>query len=445
MTDQRELDLLLDAFFVEGTDELADRVIDDALDEIDHTQQRQVLRPPRRFSTMTISTRLAAAAVIGVLAVGGIFLVSRPDLSTVASPSPTPGVSARSDPTTSPSVTQSLAVAPPAAPGWTATGSMTAPRGGQSTVLLQDGRVLAVGGPPGFYSGGPIHSADVYDPASGSWTATGPLVHDGDGTPTVLQDGRVLVVGSAGGDAPRSAELLDPATGTWSATGRMIDARSITSATLLRDGTVLVIGIAGSDDHSSAALYDPGTGHWTVAGSMIATRGTGTATLLTDGNVLWIPSDYRGDPTQLYHPPSRTWTATGDLFQTRQLSTATLLPDGKVLVTGGIKLRSDTIAVASAEVYDPATGTWTATGDMLEPRAGHTATLLQDGTVLVAGAVYPGTTTSAELYHPEIRGLDCHGKHDPSPLRDRDPVAGREGARNGRHTLRRHPGVRRAL
>ena len=72
-----------------------------------------------------------------------------------------------------------------------------------------------------------------------------------------------------------------------------------------------------------------------------------------------------------------------------------------MLVTGGIKLRSDTIAVASAEVYDPATGTWTATGDMLEPRAGHTATLLQDGTVLVAGAVYPGTTTSAELYHPE--------------------------------------------
>ena len=72
MTDQRELDVLLDAFFVVGTDELADRVIDAALDQIDHTQQRRALRMPRRLSTMTMPTRVAAAAVIGVLAVGGL-------------------------------------------------------------------------------------------------------------------------------------------------------------------------------------------------------------------------------------------------------------------------------------------------------------------------------------------------------------------------------------
>ena len=71
MTDQRELDRLLGAYFVEGTNELADRVIDAALDQIDHTPQRRPLRLPRRFQTMTMPVRLAAAAVIGVLAVGG--------------------------------------------------------------------------------------------------------------------------------------------------------------------------------------------------------------------------------------------------------------------------------------------------------------------------------------------------------------------------------------
>ena len=78
MTDQRELDRLLGAFFVEGTDELADRVIDAALDQIDHTRQRRALRMPRRFQTMPMLTRLAAAAVIGVLAVGGTLFLLQP-------------------------------------------------------------------------------------------------------------------------------------------------------------------------------------------------------------------------------------------------------------------------------------------------------------------------------------------------------------------------------
>jgi hypothetical protein len=93
MTDQRDLDRFLDAFFVEGTNEVADRVIDAALDEIDHTQQRRVLRVPRRFPTMNIPTRVAAAAVIGVLAVGATFYLSRPGQVAVTPPSPTTGAS----------------------------------------------------------------------------------------------------------------------------------------------------------------------------------------------------------------------------------------------------------------------------------------------------------------------------------------------------------------
>jgi len=108
MTDQRELDRLLGAFFVEGTDELADRVIDAALDHIDHTPQRRAMNAPWRFQTMPMLTRVAAAAVIGVLAVGGALFLLRPGTPTVGGPSATPGasssptVAATSTPSTTP-------------------------------------------------------------------------------------------------------------------------------------------------------------------------------------------------------------------------------------------------------------------------------------------------------------------------------------------------------
>jgi hypothetical protein len=109
MTDQRDLDRLLDAFFVEGTNEVADRVIDTALDQIDHTHQRRVLRMPRRFQTMNMPTRVAAAAVIGVLAVGATFFVIRPG-PVVGPPGPTAGAS--SSPTTAVAVSPSPSPSP---------------------------------------------------------------------------------------------------------------------------------------------------------------------------------------------------------------------------------------------------------------------------------------------------------------------------------------------
>jgi hypothetical protein len=109
MTDHRDLDRLLDAFFVEGTNEVADRVIDTALDQIDHTHQRRVLRMPRRFQTMNMPTRVAAAAVIGVLAVGATFFVIRPG-PVVGPPGPTAGAS--SSPTTAVAVSPSPSPSP---------------------------------------------------------------------------------------------------------------------------------------------------------------------------------------------------------------------------------------------------------------------------------------------------------------------------------------------
>src|SRR5579862_3763582 len=90
---------------------------------------------------------------------------------------------------------------------------------------------------------------------------------------------------------------------------------------------------------------------------------------------------------------------TGSMNTARWFSTLTILPNGKILVAGGADASFNTFA--SAELFDPATGIWTATGSMNTPRYSHTATLLQNGKVLVSGGQNSsGTTNSAELYDP---------------------------------------------
>src|SRR5512140_26592 len=137
--------------------------------------------------------------------------------------------------------------------------------------------------------------------------------------------------------------------------------------------------------------WTAGPGLFTATGSMHAARGHHTATLLPDGRVL-IAGGY-DEPTtclagaELYDPATGSFTVTGSLANARASHTATLLPSGKVLVTGGISFgpAGGPPYLASAELYDPATGTFAPTGAMATPRSGHTATLLQDGRVLIVG------------------------------------------------------------
>jgi N-acetylneuraminic acid mutarotase len=422
MTDQRELDRLLGAFFVDGSEELADRVIEAALDQIDHTRQRPAVRMPRRFQTMPMLTRLAAAAVIGVLVAGGAFyLIHRGQPAVLGGPSPTPGLSAGPSQPASPSASPSPTVVPARPASWTPTGSMTTPRQHQAATLLPDGNVLVVGGyhpnVPGSYT-----NAEVYDPSTGTWTVTGRMIEDRTAHPTatLLRDGKVLVAGGQRGWTPSaldatlaSAELYDPATGTWTATGSMTTPRMDHTATLLPNGKVLVAGgehydlgdvNGGIIALASAELYDPGTGTWAATGSMDTPLSGHAATLLHDGRVLVVG----GTSAELYDPGTGTWTATGSMATPRLYHTATLLTDGKVLVAGGYGPSSGILAgtLASAELYDPGTGTWSATGSMGTPRADHTATLLSDGRVLIAAGasalVWGGDTllASAELYDP---------------------------------------------
>ena len=101
-------------------------------------------------------------------------------------------------------------------------------------------------------------------------------------TATLLANGKVLVAG--GGDNLATAELYDPATGTWTFTGSLNAGRGAHTAALLSDGKVLVAG--GGDNLATAELYDPATGTWTFTGSLNAGRYLHTSTLLTNGRVL---------------------------------------------------------------------------------------------------------------------------------------------------------------
>lgn len=287
----------------------------------------------------------------------------------------------------------------PASGTWSLTGSLNFDRAYHTATLLPNGQVLAAGG-FGFVDGSPAiaipSSAELYNPATGTWSVTGMLnVARYWHTATLLSNGQVLVAGGFGisGDVLSSAELYDPAAGTWSVTGSLNFARVWSTMTLLPNGQVLVAGGAGP--LSSAELYNPATGTWSITGSLNVAREGDTATLLTNGQVLVAggggASDNALTSAELYNPVTGTWSVTGSLNFDND--TATLLTNGQVLVTAG--------GGTSAELYNPATGTWSLTASLNVARDNDTATLLSNGQVLVASGVGSSDNflSSAELYN----------------------------------------------
>ncbi len=280
---------------------------------------------------------------------------------------------------------------------WSATGSLATARFNHAATLLPNGKVLVAGGKNGSSS---LASAEIYDPATGFWSATGSLATARYGyTATVLANGKVLVAGGYNGSSYfGTAELYDPATGTWSSTGSLATARYAHAMSLLPNGKVLIVGGYNGSHPTSSEIYDPATGSWSTTGSLAFGGENRTATLLPNGKVLVAGGYNRTNyltSAQLYDPAAGTWSVTGSLATARYAHSASLLPNGKVLVTAGY---GNSGILSSAELYDPAAGTWSATTSLASARYGHPATLLPNGNVLVAGGYNGGALNSTQLY-----------------------------------------------
>ncbi len=292
----------------------------------------------------------------------------------------------------------------PATGSFSATGSMGTARSSHSAILLSDGRVLVAGGTD---SNVVFATAELYDPATGKFTPTGSMGTASQGhTATLLNNNQVLIVG---GNLP-TAELYDPLAGTFAATGSLITPRQSNAIALLGNGKVLVTGgvDATSSPVATAELYDPAAGAFAATGSMTFKRLGPTATLLKTGKVLVAGgTDATGNPVaiaELYDPAAGTFATSGGMITARIHHTATLLNDGTVLFAGGDTLSGSTFnGVSTAELFDPTSGTFSPTGSMGTDRTFHTATLLNDGRVLVIGGftvtqLSLGFTATAELY-----------------------------------------------
>ncbi|HUX67921.1 MAG TPA: IPT/TIG domain-containing protein [Terriglobales bacterium] len=349
-------------------------------------------------TTFDGATELTAQIPAALLAHDGVYPVS------VDTPAPGGGVS---QPLYFGGGAGGYAVAGAAMPGGTRTGF--------TSTLLADGRVLIAGGADA--QGQATQSALLYDPRTASFSPTGNLqvarlLH----TATLLPDGKVLIAGgmvqNGGTETAASftavSELYDPATGTFTATGSLGQARAGAMATLLPSGDVLVAGgfTLGTTGTAGSELYDEASGAFATGPGMSTDQlGRARENLLPTGKVL-VSSPNGGYEADLYEPQQNAFAATGSQDEIQFLAPTAPLPNGDVVVAGGFTDYGQPVTYSNAERYQTALGLWEDVNPLQQPLFAESATLLPDGQVLFAGGsgfdALDGFLSADELFDPSL-------------------------------------------
>lgn len=297
---------------------------------------------------------------------------------------------------------------------------------------LPDGTVFVAGGLAVIPNCVTQSSLMLYEPSHARWRVIGSLRHARMGhSATRLQDGQILIVGGSKKTCPplaidevdeQSAELCEPATGRCVEVRNPGVARSGHAAVALPDGTVLVVGgrsvMGHSANISQPQIYNRSTDSWlaenTDLKSEVGADGI-TATMMHDGTVLVVgtlldrsipaPDNryYQRSGAMLYSSISHSWRSVDAPALPLKYHSTTSILNGQALVVGGkISTPGDPFPTEALSqtiwTFNPATARWAQSGSLLEARALHTATLLPDGSVLIAG----GECTSRNNCKPEI-------------------------------------------
>lgn len=290
---------------------------------------------------------------------------------------------------------------------WTPVPDMSVERDQGTGVTLQDGRALVLGG---FCFAG--HSncltgnsgvADIFDPATNSWTSTAAVIADGvwQGTLTLLQDGRVLLAGGNTCDVHgicthlATAYLFDPSTGSWTQTGSMSQARALAASFLLPDGRVLVVGgvcdsdLAPCDTNptGTAEIFNPATGTWTPAANPLATPGLPTLIDSGDHGTPLLLGGGNGNTVQRYNEATDSWSLAAPTpcdygSQSFNETDAAQFGSNSTMVIGITTCQGATPNIAM--LYRPLFG-WSPTMTVNNHPYGDAIVTLADGRVLVAG------------------------------------------------------------
>jgi hypothetical protein len=252
-------------------------------------------------------------------------------------------------------------------------------------------------------------SVEIYDPSTGNFDTAGkPATLSGVSFVTLLNDGRVLLSGSVGTFPPivPGAEVYDPSAGTFSPVANWPGADFWSPVVLPGEAVLLASGDSDSE------LYNPTAGTFGLTGSLPYFNGVPPEASLLNGKVLFSGGGGADSRAELYDPAMGIFAATASLSTARTSHSATLLTDGTVLVAGGAgQSVGSQPALASAEIYDPATSTFAVTGSLHSARYFHRATLLNSGQVLVtggsatdggSGSTFISAIAGAELYTPPV-------------------------------------------